>query len=206
MLRAGNTAFRTRQWMDVLARGMGMDGLSVSLALGSVTASVRRGDARATMTREIGPPAVNASRIGGLERLAKTAVTGLASSEIAARLAEIEAAPPRYSDVLVAAAVGLACGAFAFLNGGAVPEGVAAAIGAGISQRLRAWLSGRQFNQYGVTALCAVVGAGIYALIAAGLGSAGVEMRHYAAGFISSVLFLVPGFPLVAALLDLLQY
>jgi uncharacterized membrane protein YjjB (DUF3815 family) len=29
---------------------------------------------------------------------------------------------------------------------------------------------------------------------------------HHAAGFISSVLFLVPGFPLVAALLDLMQH
>jgi uncharacterized membrane protein YjjB (DUF3815 family) len=37
-------------------------------------------------------------------------------------------------------------------------------------------------------------------------GYAGFELAHYPAGFIASVLFLVPGFPLIAALFDLLQY
>jgi uncharacterized membrane protein YjjP (DUF1212 family) len=34
---------------------------------------------------------------------------------------------------------------------------------------------------------------------------AGLQFAHYPAGFIASVLFLIPGFPLVAALFDLLQ-
>src|SRR5882762_10822689 len=36
--------------------------------------------------------------------------------------------------------------------------------------------------------------------------SVGVGFAHYPAGFIASVLFLIPGFPLIAALFDLLQY
>jgi len=35
---------------------------------------------------------------------------------------------------------------------------------------------------------------------------AGVELLHYPSGFIASVLFLIPGFPLIAALFDLLQH
>ena len=61
-------------------------------------------------------------------------------------------------------------------------------------------------NQYAVTALCALVAAGIYCMITAAAAGAGLRAPHHAAGFISSVLFLVPGFPLVAALLDLLQH
>ena len=36
--------------------------------------------------------------------------------------------------------------------------------------------------------------------------TAGFGFAHYPAGFIASVLFLIPGFPLIAALFDLLQY
>jgi uncharacterized membrane protein YjjB (DUF3815 family) len=38
------------------------------------------------------------------------------------------------------------------------------------------------------------------------LGRTGLFMASHAAGFLSSVLFLIPGFPLIAGLLDLLQH
>jgi uncharacterized membrane protein YjjB (DUF3815 family) len=43
-------------------------------------------------------------------------------------------------------------------------------------------------------------------LIMAALASAGLAVPHHAAGFISSSLFLVPGFPLIAGMLDLMQH
>jgi uncharacterized membrane protein YjjP (DUF1212 family) len=42
MLRAGNTAARTREWIEVIAHKMGFDLVSVSLSLDNITASVRR--------------------------------------------------------------------------------------------------------------------------------------------------------------------
>ena len=56
-----------------------------------------------------------------------------------------------------------------------------------------------------MTALCAVLASGVYCLIVLGFGVRGFALAH-AVGFISSALFLVPGFPLVAALLDLVQH
>jgi uncharacterized membrane protein YjjB (DUF3815 family) len=50
-----------------------------------------------------------------------------------------------------------------------------------------------------------VFAAGLYCLVTALQDRSGVITGN-AGGFISSVLFLVPGFPLVAALLDLLQH
>jgi uncharacterized membrane protein YjjP (DUF1212 family) len=206
MLRSGNTASRTREWVEVMARKLGFDAVAMSLSLDSITASVRRAGAWTIAMREIGPPAVNAGRIGELEQLARTAGAEVAPHEIAARLAQIESTGPRYSGVLIAAAVGAASGGFAFIIGAAAPEMTAAAIGGGIGQGLRAWLSGRRLNHYGVAALSAMTASGAYVVAAALAGHLGFGLAHYPAGFIASVLFLVPGFPLVAGLFDLLQY
>src|SRR5438132_120131 len=90
--------------------------------------------------------------------------------------------------------------------GGAMLEVAAASTGGAIGQWLRSLLSRRRFNQYGLAVLCAVVASGVYALIAIASVHAGFGPARHAAGVISSVLFLIPGFPVVAALLDLLQY
>jgi uncharacterized membrane protein YjjP (DUF1212 family) len=204
MMRAGNTATRTREWIEAIGRRTGFDAISVSLSLDSITASVRRSGERITAMREIGPPGINVWRIAELEQLAKTA--GTTPSEIAVRLEDIEAAKPLYSSVQISAAVGVASGAFAFLNGAAVPEMISAAIGGGSGQLFRAWLSRHHIGQYGTAALSAIAASGIYVLAAALAQRAGLEHLYYPSGFIASVLFLIPGFPLIAALLDLLQH
>lgn len=206
MLRAGNTAARTREWIEVMTRKMGFNAVSVSLSLDSITASVRRSGEQATTMREIGPPGINVSRIVELEQLAKATELEHAPRDIAVKLAEIESMPPRYSSALTAAAVGLASGGFAFLNGAAAVELTAAALGGGIGQWVRSWMAHRQLNQYGAATLSAIVASGVYVLAAALAHSTGFEFTHYPAGFIASVLFLIPGFPLVAALFDLLQF
>ena len=205
LMRAGDTAFRVREWMGTVASRLGLEQLSVHLALGTVSASARRGDERATVVLEIAPPGVNAWRIGALEALARE--PDLRTKEVLAeRLAEIEAAPPLYSIARTSAAIGLGCGSFAFLNGGGVLEMVTAGLAGGIGQGLRSKLLGRRFNQHAAAALSAVAAAGIYCLISIAALHLGLGIVRYAAGLVSSVLFLVPGFPLVAALLDLLQH
>src|SRR4051812_16636784 len=73
MLRAGNTASRTREWMEVLARKMGLAGLSAGFTFDSITVTVRGPEQQTTALTEIGPPGVNVRRIADLERLAATA-------------------------------------------------------------------------------------------------------------------------------------
>jgi uncharacterized membrane protein YjjP (DUF1212 family) len=206
MLHAGNSAVRTREWIEVIGRKMGFDAVSVSLSLDTITATVRRDGERTTTMREIGPPGINVWRIAELEQLAKTAGPGLAPREFAVKLSEIDSTTPRYSSVQIAAAVGAASGGFAFLNGAAIPELIAAAIGGGVGQWLRMWLSRRQLNHYGAAALSAVAASGMYVLGAVLAHCVGIQFAHYPAGFIASVLFLIPGFPLIAALFDLLQH
>jgi uncharacterized membrane protein YjjP (DUF1212 family) len=206
MLRAGNTAIRTREWIEVLARKMRFDAVSLNLSIDSITASVGRSEERATSMREIGAPAVNASRIADLEQLAREVEPASSPQAIGARLSQIESTGLHYSSVQIAAAVGVATGAFAFLNGAAAVEMAAAATGGGIGQWFRSWLSRRHLNQYGTAALSAIAASGLYVLAAALARRAGFDFLHYPSGFIASVLFLIPGFPLLAALFDLLQY
>jgi uncharacterized membrane protein YjjP (DUF1212 family) len=153
MLRAGNTATRTREWIDVIARQMGFATVAVSLSLDSITVSVCRSGEWVTTMREIGPPGINAWRIAELEQLARTVRPGDAPRDIAARLEKIESTAPRYATTTIATAVGAASAGFAFLNGAATREMIAAAIGGGIGQWLRLLMSHRHVNQYGAAAL-----------------------------------------------------
>jgi uncharacterized membrane protein YjjP (DUF1212 family) len=206
MLRAGDTAFRVRDWMSTIGRGMGLDALSVHIAVGAMTATARRGGEHATLASDIAPLGVNAWRIGALEQLARDTRPGMTPQELAAKLATVEAEPPIYSMAQIVAAVGAASGAFCYLNGGDILEIVAAMTGGSVGQGLRSLLFRRRFNQYAVTALCAAVASGTYCLIAAVWTGAGFVLLRHAPGFISSVLFLFPGFPLIAGLNDLLQH
>jgi uncharacterized membrane protein YjjP (DUF1212 family) len=131
MLRSGNTAARTREWIEVMARKMGFDAVSVSLSMDSMTVTVGRSGEWATTMREIGAPGVNVSRIADLEALAKTAEPGQTPRDIAVKLEDTEATKPLYSGVQIATAVGVASGGFAFLNGAAGVEMIAAVIGSG---------------------------------------------------------------------------
>ena len=206
MLSAGETAFRVRRSMGAIACGLGFDSLSVQVGARNLVGSGCRNGETATLVRDVKIPSVNTERIGALEALARTVRLDMNSREFAAKLATIENASPRYSIFQTAAAVGAACGAFAFLNGASWVEIAACSIGGGVGQGLKSFLIGRRINQYVVTALCALVAAAFYCVAAALAHSSGFGSGRSSVGLISSVLFLIPGFPLVTALLDQLQH
>src|SRR4030095_15396810 len=85
-------------------------------------------------------------------------------------------------------------------------EVTACMIGGVVGQGLKSFLIHRHFNQYAVTTLCAVVASALYCVAAALAHSAGFGGGRSNVGLVSSVLFLIPGFPLVTALLDQLQH
>lgn len=206
MLRAGNTAARTHEWIEVVSRKLTFESVSISQSLDSLIVTVRRSGEWITVMREIGPPAVNVSRIGDLEQLAKTVEVGSTPRDIADKLAKIESEPPAYSAWSIAVAVGVASGGFAFINGAAAVELIAAAVAGATGQWFRTWLLRNRYNQYGAAALTALTASGAYVLLVALMRNAGLEIANFPAGFMASVLFLVPGFPLVGGLFDLLQY
>jgi uncharacterized membrane protein YjjP (DUF1212 family) len=205
MLRAGDTAFRVREATARLAAHMGIENLSLQVTLDALSATVRREGETATLTCDVGAPGINAARIGALERLAESSQPGLTAEALARDLDRIEKAPGLHALPTVAIAIGLASAAFSYLNGGDLLATGAAAIAGATGQAVRAVAFRRQLNQYAVTAVAAVVASGLYCLIV--FGFAGRDFSaELAVGFISAALFLVPGFPLVASLLDLVQH
>jgi uncharacterized membrane protein YjjP (DUF1212 family) len=206
MLSAGETVFRVRRSMRTVARAMGFESWSVHLSSRNLIATGQRDAETVTLVCDVPVPGVNTERIGALEELANSLAPQITRREFAQKLAAIENTPPRYSILATAAAVGVACGAFDFLNGGSWPEVVTCVIAAGVGQGLRSILQRRRFNQYVVTALSALVASGVYCLASAAAIRAGFGIGGNSIGLISSILFLVPGFPLVTALLDQLQH
>jgi len=204
-LRSGATAFRVREWMGAIARGMKIESLAVHISLGAMTATARRGGATATLASEVAPIGINAWRIGAVEKLALAAPAGISPAGLTARLDAMEAVPPIHSLLTTALAVAAASGAFSYINGGGPAEILGSMVAGGIGQTLRSLMFRRHLNQYAVTAICAVAATSIFCLILVLIQAAGFPTPDHAAGFISSALFLVPGFPLVAALLDMLQ-
>jgi len=205
MLHAGDTAFRVRDAMRRLATDLGVERLDVQLWIGGLTVTARQGAEIVTLAREIGPPGVDASKIAALETLSRQAPPGLTVAQLAERLDAIETAPPLHGLLAVALSMAVASTAFSFLNGGDLLATAAAAVSGGVGQAARTLLSRKGFNQFAMTALCAVLASGLYCGIVLGFGVRSFAFVH-AIGFISSVLFLVPGFPLVAGLLDLTQH
>ena len=89
-LRAGNTAARTREHTGVMAQKLGLEGISASFTLDSVTVSVKEPEGWLTAAREIGPPGINVWRIGELERLADGAGATPRSRSASARAWSLE--------------------------------------------------------------------------------------------------------------------
>jgi uncharacterized membrane protein YjjP (DUF1212 family) len=205
MLRSGESAFRVRDQMHLLAPRLGIPDFDMLSTVTTLTATARVGGETVTMVRHVGPLGINAWRIGELERLAHTGSAPIALDALNKHLDAIERAGPLRSGGVVALAVGLASAAFAWLNGGNIAAVLAAAIAGALGQALRLQLLQRHLNQYAVTAFCGIVAGSLYAVAAALLGRAGLEPGP-GIGLIAAGLFLIPGFPLVAALLDMLQH
>lgn len=122
LLKAGSTAYRTRRAIDILACKMGIEAMSLEIGFRSIAATAMRRGETITLIREIVYPSVNSTKLMELHLLASAAPDGVLASDLIAGLKKIEGAVHRHSNVATSAAVGLACGAFAFLNGGTMTE------------------------------------------------------------------------------------
>jgi len=203
MLSAGTGSYRVKLAMQQVARAVGLDRHSAHVTLTEITATSHRGLIFRTEVAEIRAIAVNADRIARLEAMTAELPAGSTVDDVNAGLDAIEARPylyPAYANGLFA---GLACAAFAFLNNGRLVECLSVAVAATLGQWARRSILHRGFNHFGVTMTAAAVACvaylGVIAVVDAATGSTSVHQ----AGFVSAVLFLVPGFALVTGALDL---
>ncbi|APT85481.1 threonine/serine ThrE exporter family protein [Corynebacterium aquilae] len=199
LMGAGTSGYRVMRAMKRAARALGFTRLDIVVSVNTITCTFHRGKEFRTVVANQHDPTVDASRIEAIEDLAHHLHRRISAAELNARLDEIEHnVTRRWSPWLVAFAAGVACAAFALLNHYPPKESAGIFLAAVCGQATRGFLARRHFNTPGVVALSALVACAVYYLM-----SGVVEL---ASGYVAAVLFVIPGFPLFSALLDLIRF
>ena len=201
-LSAGTGSYRVKNTMERVASALGIDRHEAHVTLTEITTTSHRGSSFRTEVAEVRSIGINSDRLSALEIMASTLRPGSTVEEVIEKLDAISARRPLYSGLLNALWSAIACAAFAFLNNGGPIECLAVFVGAGVGQYVRRALLTRGFNQFGVTMIAATAACLTYLGFVQALHALGSVGAHQA-GYISAVLFLVPGFPLVTGSLDL---
>ena len=209
MLGAGTGSYRVKAAMGRVAAALGIERLEAQVSLNEIVATTRAGGTFRTQVVETPPPAVNADRIRALLRVSLRAGPGLRAADLHRQLDRVEARRPLYAFATVVGGAAAACAAFAFLNNGRWQECLAAGLAAGLGKATQLVLHRRpRLNQLAVVALASTVACVAYLLLANLLHvllPTAANPLHEAA-FTSAILFLVPGFPLITAAIDLARF
>ena len=206
MLTCGAGAYRVKSAMARAAAAVGLDRHEAQVTMNEIVASAFVGKERfrtvAVEQRRVG---VNVDK---LERL-RTVVENLEAHErvedLNAKLDEVASVKPLYGAFANAAASGVACAGFCFLNKGGLYECLGVLIAAFLGQALRRFLLHRGWQHFVTWLLCGLLGSGAYMAVLAGMDLAGITDNTHQAGVISAILFLIPGFPMVTAMLDMIR-
>ncbi len=207
MLASGTGSYRVKTAMQQVAAALGLDRHQAHVTLTEITATSHRGPIFRTEVAEVRAIGVNAHRLEQLTHLANGLRPGATVEQVNAELDRIERLRPLYPAILNALFAAVACGAFAFLNNGGPVEVLGVFLAAGLGQAVRRYFLHRHVNQFAVTGVAAAVSCLVYLGFVEALDAlADGAGRGHEAGYISAVLFLVPGFALVTGALDLAKF
>ena len=208
IMAAGTGGYRVIRAMKRAARALGFDRVEAVISVNNITCSFHKGELFRTIVVNRDNPAVDASRIEALENLSHHMGSSYTAEELHRELDQIEQRVGKRWPVWVQAlAAGLACSGFAVLNHYPFLEAVVAALAAAVGQIVRHSCARRHLNQLGTTAMAAVVASLMYLFMAKGLAMVGIiDSPTFTTGYVASVLFLIPGFPLFSSLLDLSRF
>lgn len=128
----------------------------------------------------------------------------LTVAEVHHHLDLLERRKPLYTPWFSALASAVACACFVFLLGGALFDMLGAFVGAGLGQYVRRKLMGRHINQFVVV----FIAVSIAALACTGLLQLAGHTFYppallHSTAYIGSMLFVVPGFPMITGGMDL---
>lgn len=204
MLAAGTGSRRVVETMRQVGRALDLDDIQTRVSLTEVVVTVRRRGITRTQAAEVPDPGINADQIAALQNYSRHLPAHLSVAEVDAGLDAILHRPRRWPAAGPPIGAGLACAAFAYLNHAGVADIAAVFLAAAAGQVVRRSLHRRHVNQLAMAVLVALLSglvfvalSRLFALVAPGLqGSPD-------AGLFSSILFLIPGFPLITAALEL---
>ena len=205
MLSCGTGAWRVRTSMNRLSKELGVT-CNVDVGLMSIHFNCFDGNNSVSQSLCIANTGVNTSKLYRMEQFVdnfpKEEIL-LTGEEIHKRLDEIEQIHGLYSPIKLGFAAAIACCAFTFLLGGGIVEMLLAFIAAGIGNFIRTKLIKHHFTLFLNIAASISIACLVYAIC---LKIAEIVFHVSAiheAGYICSILFIIPGFPFITSGIDL---
>lgn len=205
MLSCGTGAWRVRSSMNELSELMNIT-CTVDIGLMSINYTCFDGNDSFSQSLCLMNTGVNTSQLNRLERFVsdfRTKAITQCCEDIHCVLDEIERIHGLYSPATLAVSAALACSAFTFLLGGGIVEMLCAFAGAGLGNYIRCKLSKHHFTLF----LCITSSVSVSCLTYTALLKLlefifSVNLQHEA-GYICSMLFIIPGFPFISSGIDL---
>lgn len=223
MLQAcGASAYRIKISMARLATALGADEHHVHVTFGEISSTVYLHPFSRTEISEQRAFGTNAAKLDRLRLFIQNIKPNTPVSEANRLMDRIESYKPEFNKVANALAAGFACAGFCFLNRGGLIECILAGFAAGIGQAVRRMMMAKKTNHFAVWMTAGFVASIVYIFLAWVLQSLLIHAfsRYYLmtlppwvtgdplgfrVGIVSAVLFLVPGFPLITSMLDLVR-
>ncbi|MDO4665838.1 MAG: threonine/serine exporter family protein [Actinomycetaceae bacterium] len=220
MQSCGASAYRIKIAMARLARAIGASDFHSQVSFGEISSTIYIDDTFRTEIAEQRRFGTNAAQLDRLRHFVQHLDPTMTVAKANATLNKISQFGPEYSTIENMLASGFSCACFCFLNRGGLMECILAGIAATFGQALRKQMMIRRMNHFGVWLMCGLVAAGVYVALAS-LAAWGLPFvfglekdlplwftgvsNGYRTGIVSAVLFLVPGFPMITAMLDLVR-
>jgi uncharacterized membrane protein YjjP (DUF1212 family) len=205
LLASGMASYRVKDAMSRTAHALGLDSFVSIVTFSDITATATLNDRYRTRVTQPEHVGVNVDHMHHTLRLVEALPRGVSATEVFDRLSRIRTRPPVHAPLVQVLAAGVACGAFAFLNQGGLVEMIGALLGASAGQAVRRLMQKRDWNHFLVTILAAIVAASVYLILVQVPTSLGWLSGSHESGYLAAVLFLVPGFPMITGILDVVR-
>ena len=205
MLSCGTGAWRVRTSMNRLSKELGVT-CTVDVGLMSIEFNCFDGKDCVSQSLSIANTGVNTSKLYRMEQFVDNfpkEEAHLTGEEIHRRLDEIESIHTLYSPVKLGFSAALACCAFTFLLGGGPVEMILAFIAAGVGNLIRTKLIKHHYTLY-LNIAVSISAACLTYTVCLHLAELLFQTPSFhEAGYICSMLFIIPGFPFTTSGIDL---
>lgn len=205
MLASGTGAWRVRDTMNRVAAVLGVT-IHVDLSLLSFECTCIEDGHCFNEVVSLPTTGVNTHRIWMMESFLKEIETygrRFTVHEYHEMLKTVESSKPDYASWQQGLAAACACGAFVFLLGGGPIEMACAFVGAGVGNFARSHILKQGLGQFSALTTGVALACVSYLLALLGLGQVIPGAMSHQEGYIGAMLFVIPGFPLITAGLDI---
>ncbi len=205
MLSSGTGAWRVRASMNKISRALNIT-CNADIGLLSIEYTCAENGETYTNALSLNTTSVNTDKINIIERFSDDFAEKAEKYSVGhfhRVLDKIQNTPPHYKALNLALASAAACCAFTFLLGGGAIEMICAFFGAGIGNFVRKKMLERHITLLANVTAGVAAACGTYMIIIK-LAELifGIPVIHQA-GYICSMLFVIPGFPLITGFFDL---